>query len=54
MKALQLQGLQQFGVVDVDVPQPADDQILVRTGATTICTTDLNDLHANPFHIPRR
>ena len=52
MKALQLQGVQQFAVVDLPVPQPGPDQILVRTGATTICTSDLNDLHANPFHIP--
>jgi threonine dehydrogenase-like Zn-dependent dehydrogenase len=52
MKALQLQGLRQFAVVDVDMPRPGEDQILLRTGATTICTSDLNDLHANPFHIP--
>jgi len=52
MKALQLQGLRQFALVDVAVPQPGEDQVLVRTGATTICTSDLNDLHANPFHIP--
>jgi len=52
MKALQLQGVQQFGLMEVDVPEPGPNQILVRTGATTICTSDLNDLHANPFHIP--
>src|SRR5258708_3295744 len=52
MKALQLQGRQQSAVVNVDVPRPSDGQILVCTGATTICTSDLNDLHANPFHIP--
>jgi|SRR5579859_1576790 len=52
MIALQLQGPRQFAVVEVAVPRPAEDQILVRTGATTICTSDLNDLHANPFHIP--
>ena len=51
MKALQLQGIQQFAVVNVDVPEPGADQVLVRTGATTICTSDLNDLHANPFHL---
>jgi threonine dehydrogenase-like Zn-dependent dehydrogenase len=52
MKALQLQGVQQFGLVEVEVPEPGPNQILVRTGATTICTSDLNDLHANPFNIP--
>jgi threonine dehydrogenase-like Zn-dependent dehydrogenase len=52
MKALQLQGIEQFAVMEVEVPTPREDQILVRTGATTICTSDLNDLHANPFHIP--
>jgi threonine dehydrogenase-like Zn-dependent dehydrogenase len=51
MRALQLQGIGQFGVVEVDRPAPRDDQILVRTGATTICTSDLNDLRENPFHI---
>jgi threonine dehydrogenase-like Zn-dependent dehydrogenase len=52
MKALQLQDAQRFAVVDLPVPAPGPDQVLVRTGATTICTSDLNDLHANPFHIP--
>src|SRR5947209_2827181 len=51
MKALQLQGIERFGLVEVDVPRPGEDQILVRMGATTICTSDLNDLHSNPFHI---
>jgi threonine dehydrogenase-like Zn-dependent dehydrogenase len=51
MKALKLQGIEQFAVVDVDIPESGADQVLVRTGATTICTSDLNDLHANPFHI---
>jgi len=52
MKALQLQGKNQFEVVEVPRPEPAEGWVLVRTGATTICTSDLNDLHGNPFHIP--
>ena len=51
MRALQLQGKNQFEVVDIVTPEPAEGWVLVRTGATTICTSDLNDLHGNPFHI---
>ncbi len=51
MKALQLQDIGELALVEVDIPPLRDDQILVRTGASTICTSDLNDLRENPFHI---
>jgi threonine dehydrogenase-like Zn-dependent dehydrogenase len=51
MKALQLQGLQQVAPVDLPVPPIKDDELLIRTGATTICTSDLNDIRENPFDI---
>jgi threonine dehydrogenase-like Zn-dependent dehydrogenase len=52
MKALQLQAIQQLELIETDRPQPADDQLLIRTGAAVICTSDLNDIRENPFHIP--
>jgi threonine dehydrogenase-like Zn-dependent dehydrogenase len=36
---------------DVPVPRMADDEVLVRTGAATICTSDLVDIRTNPFGI---
>jgi 2-desacetyl-2-hydroxyethyl bacteriochlorophyllide A dehydrogenase len=47
MKALMLKGLQQLELVETDVPTVADDQILVRTEAATICTSDLVDIEHN-------
>jgi threonine dehydrogenase-like Zn-dependent dehydrogenase len=51
VKALQLQDIGKLALVEVDIPRLRDDQILVRTGASTICTSDLNDLRENPLHI---
>jgi threonine dehydrogenase-like Zn-dependent dehydrogenase len=51
MKALQLQQVGKLELVDIDPPAPADDQLLVRTGAAVICTSDLNDIRENPFNI---
>ena len=51
MKALQLQGIGKLELVDIDPPQVADDQLLIRTGAAVICTSDLNDIRENPFGI---
>jgi 2-desacetyl-2-hydroxyethyl bacteriochlorophyllide A dehydrogenase len=47
MKALMLKGLQQLELVETDVPTVAHDQILVRTEAATICTSDLVDIDHN-------
>ena len=51
MKALQLQGIGKVALVDLPVPPIKDDELLIRTGATTICTSDLNDIRENPFGI---
>jgi len=51
MKALQLAAVNDLRLVDLPVPAPRDDQLLVRTGAATICTSDLYDIRANPFGI---
>ena len=52
MKALQLQAAGKLELVDIAPPRPADDQILIKTGAAVICTSDLNDIRENPFKIP--
>jgi threonine dehydrogenase-like Zn-dependent dehydrogenase len=49
MKALQLQALNQLKLVDMPVPEIGKDELLIRTGATTICTSDINDIRENPF-----
>jgi len=51
MKALQLQSVGQVTLVDLPVPAISNDELLIRTGATTICTSDLNDIRENPFGI---
>ena len=51
MKALQLRGVQQVALVDLPVPKIKNDELLIRTGASTICTSDLNDIRENPFGI---
>lgn len=51
MKALQLQDVKRLALIDIDVPQPAADQLLIKTGAAVICTSDLNDIRENPFQI---
>ena len=52
MKAIQLSRERKLHLVDIPVPQIAPDQLLVKTGAATICTSDLNDIRENPFDIP--
>ncbi|MCJ7550211.1 MAG: alcohol dehydrogenase catalytic domain-containing protein, partial [Anaerolineae bacterium] len=51
MKALQLPSVGRVVLVDLPVPAIKDDELLIRTGATTICTSDLNDVRENPFNI---
>jgi threonine dehydrogenase-like Zn-dependent dehydrogenase len=41
----------QVELVDIPVPDVQEDQLLIKTGAATICTSDLNDIRANPFKI---
>jgi len=51
MRALQLQAIDRLAEVRLPVPAPKPDEVLVRTVATTICTSDLNDISRNPFGI---
>ena len=51
MRALQLEAIGQLTEVRVRVPSPKPDEVLVRTVATTICTSDLDDIEHNPFNI---
>jgi threonine dehydrogenase-like Zn-dependent dehydrogenase len=52
VRALQLQAIRRLELIELDIPSPADDQLLIKTGAAVICTSDLNDIRENPFHIP--
>jgi len=52
MRALVLRGPGQAALEDVPRPVPGDDDLLVRTMAGTICTSDMNDMASNPFNIP--
>lgn len=51
MKALQFTAINQLDLVDIEPPVPTANQVLIRTGAATICTSDLHDLRGNPFAI---
>jgi threonine dehydrogenase-like Zn-dependent dehydrogenase len=49
MRALQLREIGRLEEVELPVPAPKPDEILIRTLATTICTSDLTDISHNPF-----
>jgi len=51
MQALQLCGLEELALVTLPVPAPGPRDVLIRTLAATICTSDLHDLARNPFGI---
>ena len=51
MKAVMLKAIEQVELVDIPVPAVEADQLLIKTGAATICTSDLNDIRENPFNI---
>jgi len=51
MRALVLQCPGRVVLSDVPRPSPREDQLLVRTKAALICTSDLNDIQGNPFGI---
>ncbi|MBA2470346.1 MAG: alcohol dehydrogenase catalytic domain-containing protein, partial [Chloroflexia bacterium] len=51
MKALRFEEIGRLELVEVENPRIGPDQLLIRTGAATICTSDLHDLHGNPFGI---
>lgn len=51
MKALQLREIGNLEMTTILVPVPKSDEVLIRTRATTICTSDLHDIKINPFGI---
>lgn len=51
MQALQLQGIDHLERVEMPVPVPKADEVLVRVRQATICTSDLHDIQSNPFGI---
>ncbi len=51
MKALVLHGLNDLRMEEVRRPEPGPDEVLIRTQAATICTSDLIDMRSNPFGI---
>ena len=52
MKALVLEDIRQLTLLEVPVPVPGSEDVLIQTRASTICTSDLNDIDHNPFHTP--
>jgi threonine dehydrogenase-like Zn-dependent dehydrogenase len=52
MRALQLRAIGRLEEVELPVPRPKADEVLIRTAATTICTSDLTDIAHNPFGTP--
>jgi 2-desacetyl-2-hydroxyethyl bacteriochlorophyllide A dehydrogenase len=51
MQALQMVGLDELVMTELPVPTPGPRELLIRTLAVTICTSDLHDLARNPFNI---
>ena len=51
MRALQMHAPGELVLTRLPVPVPGPGELLIRTSATTICTSDLHDLARNPFHI---
>jgi threonine dehydrogenase-like Zn-dependent dehydrogenase len=51
MQALQMRGLADLAAAELPVPTPGPRELLIRTIAATICTSDLHDLARNPFGI---
>jgi len=52
MMALVLSALGTVTKTDVPIPTYASNEILIRTKAATICTSDIADMKYNPFNIP--
>jgi threonine dehydrogenase-like Zn-dependent dehydrogenase len=51
MKALVLEAAGRLVLKDCPKPVPNDGEVLVKTKAATICTSDINDIEHNPFGI---
>lgn len=51
MKALSLHSPGALRLVETAIPEIRPNELLIRTGAATICTSDINDIRENPFGI---
>ncbi|MCL2158802.1 MAG: alcohol dehydrogenase catalytic domain-containing protein, partial [Oscillospiraceae bacterium] len=51
MKALVLEAPGRLVERDCKKPEPKENEVLVKTKAATICTSDINDIKHNPFAI---
>ena len=51
MKAVVLASPGEVILQELSSPKPGVDEMLIRTGAATICTSDLHDIRYNPFNI---
>ena len=51
MQALEMRGLEDLVLCELPIRQPGPRDVLIRTLAATICTSDLHDLARNPFQI---
>src|SRR6266487_2991951 len=51
MQALQMRQLGELALTTLPMPTPGPRDVLIRTLAATICTSDLHDLSRNPFGI---
>ncbi len=51
MKALVLEDKEKLVMKDVPKPIPKSDELLIKTKASTICTSDIIDIQHNPFGI---
>src|SRR5580765_5695131 len=51
MLALQMRGPDELALTTLPMPAPGPRDVLIRTLAATICTSDLHDLARNPFRI---
>ena len=49
MKALVLERLNQVICTDIPRPTISDHELLIKTAVSTLCTSDLHDIAANPF-----
>jgi threonine dehydrogenase-like Zn-dependent dehydrogenase len=51
MQALQMRGPGVLALTTLPTPVPGPNEVLIRTLAATVCTSDLHDLAGNPFNI---
>lgn len=51
MRALQLQGINKLEEAEIALPHGGRDEVVIRTKASTICTSDLFDISSNSFGI---